>query len=219
MDLAALGKKLLPHIAVIGIFLIVSSLYLSPVLGGKVMKQHDVNMFAGSYQEVKTFQQNTGERTMWTNSMFGGMPTYTIAPYSRHNMLGTAWVYHSLLGSYYLPKPMNVFFLYCLSFYVLMLAFRINPWVSMIGGLAFAFSSFNTIILEAGHMLQAYALATGPFVIAAAVYTLRFRKYFLGGALFSLALALHLRTNHPQMTYYFVIILGIFLLAELIYHI
>lgn len=217
--MAAIGKKLLPHVAIILIFFTVTCLYMGPVLSGKVMKQHDVNMFSGSFQEVKEYQQKTGERSLWTNSMFGGMPTYNIAPYSPNNMLGTGWIWGALVSGHSLPVPMNVFFLYCLAFYLLMLSFRINPWISMIGALAFAFSSFNTIILEAGHMLQAYALATGPLALAAAVYTIRFRKYFLGGALFSLAMALHLRTNHPQMNYYFVIIIGLFLIAELIYHI
>jgi len=165
--MASLGKKLLPHFIIIVIFLIVSFIYMSPAFEGKVMKQHDINMFSGSFQEVKDFQARTGERTLWTNSMFGGMPTYSIAPYSPNAMLGTGWIYGILMGGYGLPVPVNVFFLYCLSFYLLLLAFRVNPWVSMIGGLAFAFSSFNTVILEAGHMLQAYALASGPLVLAA----------------------------------------------------
>ncbi len=219
MNMASIGRKLLPHFIIVIIFLIVSAMYMSPVVEGKVMHQHDVNMFSGSYQEVKTFQDKTGERTLWTNSMFGGMPTYSIAPYSPNNMLGTSWIWNVFVSGNSLPKPMNVFFLYCLAFYLLMLSFRINPWLSMIGALAFAFSSFNTIILEAGHMLQAYALATGPLVLAATVFTIRFRKYFLGGALFALALALHLKANHPQMTYYFVLITALFVLAEFIYHV
>jgi hypothetical protein len=218
MNLASLGKKLLPHAIIMAIFLIVSCIYMSPVMNGKVLKQHDINMFKGSYQEVKDFQDKTGERSLWTNSMFGGMPTYQIAPYSPNNMFITKIVYDVLLGGLFLHYPINVIFLYCFSFYLLLLAFRVNKWLAMIGAIGFALSSFNTVIMLAGHQLQAYALATGPLVLAAAVFTIKFRKYLLGGALFSLALALHLRTNHPQMTYYFAIVLGVYLLAEFIFY-
>jgi len=279
MDFASLGKKLLPHLLIMAIFLAVSSMVLSPVLSGKVMKQHDINMFSGSFQEVDAYYQKTGERSLWTNSMFGGMPTYQIAPYSPNNMLGTAWLFSYLVsgsipkpinvllfyiticlliaagvvltnptnyvkdkrkamnmiilavvvgvvvclgiiyGQISLPRPLNVPFLYCISFYFLMLAFGINPWLAMLGGLAYAFSSFNVVILEAGHMLQAYALATGPMVLAAAIFTIRSKKYIFGGSLFALAMALHLRCNHPQMTYYFMLILAIYLLVEFIFYI
>jgi hypothetical protein len=218
MNLASLGKKLLPHFIIIGIFLVISSMFFSPVLNGKVLPQGDIRQFSGSYQEVKAFQEKTGERSLWTNSMFGGMPTYNIAPYSPNSMIGTGFVYAVLVTEMVLPKPINALFLYMFGFYFLLLAFRVNPWLSMIGAIAYGFSTFNIVILEAGHMLQAYGLGTAPLVLAAAVYTIRWRKYFLGGSLFALAFAMNLRTNHPQMTYYMILVLGIYLLVEFIYY-
>ena len=161
MNLAAIGKKLLPHVIIMFIFLIVSCAFLSPVLNGKMLPQNDVRQFNGSFQEVKEFQAKTGERSLWTNSMFGGMPTYNIAPYSPNNMFGTGWIWGVLVSGHSLPKPINALFLYCFSFYFLLLAFRVNPWLSMVGAFAYAFSTFNIVILDAGHMLQAYALGIG----------------------------------------------------------
>jgi hypothetical protein len=218
MNSAELRKKLLPHVIIVAIFIILSCVYLSPALSGKVLQQNDVHQWKGSYQETKEYHDKTGERTLWTNSMFGGMPTYQISPYSPNSMIGTIYIYNVLVSGWSLPVPINALFLYCFSFYLLLLAFRVNPWLAMIGGIAYGFGSFNIIILEAGHVLQAYALGTAPLVIAAAVYTIREKKYFLGGALFAVALAINIRTSHIQMTYYMGILLGIYLIGEFIYH-
>jgi len=217
MNLASLGKKLLPHIIIIFIFLIVSCAFFSPILSGKMLPQNDVRQFNGSFQEVKAYQDKTGLRSIWTNSMFGGMPTYQIAPYSPNAMFGTGWIFGVLVSGHSLPKPINALFLYFFSFYFLLLAFRVNPWIAMVGAFAYGFSSFNIVILDAGHMLQAYGLGLGPLVLAAAVFTVRFRKYFFGGALFALAMALMQRANHPQMLYYVMLILAIYLLSEFVY--
>jgi hypothetical protein len=98
--------------------------------------------------------------------------------------------------------PINAIFLYMLSFYLLMLALGVNPWLAAGAAIAYAFSTFNIVIIEAGHMLQAYAMGTAPFVLAAAIYTLRSRRLILGGGLFALAISIHLATNHPQISYY-----------------
>ncbi|RYD83466.1 MAG: hypothetical protein EOP53_00775 [Sphingobacteriales bacterium] len=218
MNWQKLRKQLLPHIIIILIFIAASFIFLSPMLKGKVLPQNDVRQWTGSYQETKTFLDKTGERSLWTNSMFGGMPTYQIAPYSPNSLYGTVYLYGALIGGFIFPRPMDALFMYCLGFYLLLLAFRVNPWLAMAGGLVYAFSSFNIQIVEAGHMLQAYALGTAPLVLAAAVYTLRSKKYILGGGLFALALALHVRTNHPQMSYYTALVLVIYLIYEFIYH-
>jgi hypothetical protein len=218
MNSAELRKKLLPHVIIVAIFIILSCVYLSPALSGKVLQQNDVRQWKGSYQEIKDYYEKTGERTLWTNSMFGGMPTYQISPYSPNSMIGTIYIYNVLVSGWSLPVPINAVFLYCFSFYLLLLAFRVKPWLAMIGGIAYGFGSFNIIILEAGHVLQAYALGTAPLVLAAAVFTIREKKYFLGGALFALALAIHIRTSHIQMSYYTGILLGIYLIGEFIYH-
>lgn len=218
MNWNELGKKLLPHVIIVFIFIAASFIFLSPMLKGKVLPQNDVKQWAGSYQETKEFLDRTGERTLWTNSMFGGMPTYQIAPYSPNSLIGTVYLYNALIGGMIFPRPMDAILMYCIGFYLLLLAFRVNPWLAMAGALAYAFSAFNIIIIEAGHMLQAYALGTGPLVLAAAVYTLRWKKYVLGGAFFAVALALHVRTNHPQMSYYMAMVIVFYLIAEFVYH-
>lgn len=168
----------------------------------------------GSYQETKAYYDSTGTRTLWTNSMFGGMPTYQIAPASPNSLIGTIAIYNVLVSGWSLPKPMNAVFLYGLSFYLLLIAFRVRPWLALAGAIGYAFASFNIIIIEAGHMLQAYALATAPLVLAAAALTLRSRSMWLGAALFTLALAINLRTSHIQMTYYLAFVLVFYVLAE-----
>ncbi|MGZ5304205.1 MAG: hypothetical protein ACXWDO_08855, partial [Bacteroidia bacterium] len=219
MNWQALRKQLLPHIIIILIFIVASFIFLSPILKGKVLPQNDVRQWAGSYQETKEFLERTGERSLWTNSMFGGMPTYQIAPHSPNALWGTIHLYGVLVGGYIFPRPIEAIFMYCLGFYLLLLAFRVNPWLAMVGALTYAFSAFNIIIIEAGHMLQAYALGTGPLVLAAAVYTLRWKKFISGGALFAVTLALHVRTNHPQMSYYIGLVVFIYLISEFIYHV
>ena len=213
IDWAQFFRNMRPHLAAIGIFLVLSFVFLAPVFKGRVLPQNDVQQWAGSYQEVKEFGEKTGERTLWTNSMFGGMPTYQIAPASPNSLVGTIWVYNVLVSGWSLPKPINAIFLYCLTFYLLLLAFRVRPWLAITGALAYGFASFNIIIIEAGHMLQAYALGTAPAVLAAAVYTLRWRKYVLGGMLFAVALAINLRTSHIQMSYYLGFVVAIYLIA------
>ena len=202
-----------PHLVIILGFLVIAFGFLSPVLSGKRLKQNDVTQWQGSYEEVRDYQEKTGERSLWTNSMFGGMPTYQIAPYSPNSMIGTAYTY-DVLVSRGLPLGVNSVFLYLFGMYFLLLAFRVNPWVAALGAIAYAFSSYNIIIIEAGHMLKTYALGTAPLVFAAMIYILRWRKYWLGGALFTLALAVHLRANHVQISYYFGLILLVFLIFE-----
>jgi hypothetical protein len=221
MNWREFGRKMLPHIIVIGIFAILSMFFLTPVWQKhKALPQNDVKQWKGSYEEIRTYQEETGNRTLWTNSMFGGMPTYQIAPYSPNSLVGLKYVYGWLVsGETLFPVPVNAIFLYMFGAYLMLLAFRVNPWLAMAGAIAYGFSSFNIVILEAGHMLQAYALGTAPMVIAALVYTLRWRRYLWGAALFGVALAFHLRTNHPQMTYYTAFVIGFYLIGELIWHI
>ena len=216
MNMEKLFNKLLPHIVAMLLFIAVSFLFLSPMLEGKRLKQNDVRMWAGSYQETKEYAEKTHERTLWTNSMFGGMPTYQIAPYSPNSMVGTIYIYNIVATALIIPAPANALFLYCFGFYMLMLAFRVHRWVAIIGAIAYAFASFNIIIIEAGHVLQAHVQGSMPLVIAAVVYTMRQKKYLLGGALFALAFAINLRSSHIQMTYYMVILLIVYMIYEFI---
>lgn len=218
MNWADLRKRLTPHIISVAVFIAITFLFLNPVFRGKALPQNDIRQWQGSYQETKQYLEKTGERTLWTNSMFGGMPTYQVSPYSDYSLFGSRWLYNLFISWSPLPVPANAVFLYCFSFYLLLLAFSVTPWLALAGGIAFGLSSFNIVIIEAGHMLQAYAVGFAPLILAAGVFTLRRRKFLLGGALFSLALAFQLLANHPQISYYTAIIFGIYMVGEFVYH-
>jgi len=217
MDFNAFFNKIKPHLLIVAIFIVVTFAFLNPMLQGFKLQQGDVATSKAMYQETKDYLDKTGEHALWTNSMFCGMPTYQIAPYTPNSIWGFKVVYNYLLFTF--PMPANAVFLYMFGFYLLLLAFGVRHWIAAIGAVAYAFSTFNIIIIAAGHMNQAYALGMAPMVLAAAVYTIRSKKYIFGAALFTGALAIDIRLNHPQITYYFFILFGIYLLGELIYHI
>ncbi|MDZ4839118.1 MAG: hypothetical protein SGJ04_03850 [Bacteroidota bacterium] len=208
---------MLPHFIAIMVLLIMTVVYLQPVLKGKMLPQNDVKQFNGSFEEIRKYYAETGDRSLWTNSMFGGMPTYQISPSSPNSMLGTISIYNVLVSGWSLPKPLNAMFLYGLSFYLMLLAFRVRAWLALVGAIAYSLASFNIIIIEAGHMLQAYALGTAPLVIAGAAYMIKWRRLWLGAGLFALALALNLRTSHIQMSYYVGIVLGLYVASEFLF--
>lgn len=216
MDWKKLREKLTPHALILVIFVLLSVVMFWPILKGKTLPQNDVKQWKGSFEETRAYNDTAKTRTLWTNSMFGGQPTYQIAPYSPNSLFGLKVLYGILVSGYTLPMPLNAMLLYMIGFYLLLIAFRINPWLSMVGAIAYALGSFNIVILEAGHMLQAYALGTAPMVLAALIFTFRERKYFFGASLLGVALAIHLRTNHPQISYYTGMIVFIFLIVELI---
>ena len=205
-------KKLLPHFIAIGIFLALTVSYFSPVvLGGKQIKQGDITNFTGMSKEVVDYRKKTGEEALWTNSMFGGMPAFQISVLYHGNLLQYVYKFMTL-G---LPHPVSIVFLYMLCFYILMMALKIDPWIGILGSLAFALSSFFFIIIEAGHNSQGQAIAFMPAALGGIIMTYR-GKYLLGAALTALFLGLEIYTNHLQMTYYLAILVGIYFIAELI---
>lgn len=205
-------KKITPHLVAIAIFLAITIAYFSPVvLGGKQIKQGDITNHIGMSKEIVDHREKTGEEVLWTNSMFGGMPAFQISVLYPGNLLQYAYKFLTL-G---LPHPVSIVFLYMLGFYILMLALNINPWVGVAGSLAFAFSSFFFIIIEAGHNSQGQAIAFMPAVLGAVIMTYR-GKYLLGAALTALFLGLEIYTNHLQMTYYLGILVVIYIVAEFI---
>ncbi|QRR02069.1 hypothetical protein [Dyadobacter sandarakinus] len=186
-----------PHlVAVIG-FMILAILYVPPTLQGKKLNMHDDIQAQGAAREVLNYHKQTGEWSGWTNSMFAGMPAYLIAadyPTSISTKLGQ-------LVNKILPAPANYFLIGMVSTYVLLLVVGAGGWLSAIGGVAFAFSAFNVINLEAGHVSQVIAVMYAPGVLAGVL--LAFRKNWLAGAaLTALFLSLELYANHVQITYY-----------------
>jgi len=204
-------KKLIPHLLVLVGFVIASLVYFSPVLQGKQIQQSDIMHYIGMAQQQKEFKAKTGKETYWTNSAFGGMPTYQLGAAYPHN-----YIKKLDLSLRFLPRPADYLFLYFIGFYILLLALKVDFKLAALGALAFGFSTYLIIILGVGHNAKAHAIAYMPLVLSGIVLTFR-KKYILGFLVTTIALGLELVSNHPQMTYYLlllVIILGIAYLID-----
>ncbi len=206
--------KQFPHIAAVLLFLALSAAYFSPQLSGKVVQQGDIIQYLGMSQEVRTFEQQTGERSLWTNAMFGGMPTYQINTVRDGNHLTLI----DRLATLSIPEPIGRFFAAMLGFYILMVCLGVNPGLGLAGAVAFGFSTNNLILFEAGHITKVNTISYFPFVAAGVLLAFR-RQYAWGGLLFALGVGLNILSNHVQMTYYFFLTLLIFGVAQLIYSI
>ena len=202
-------KRFLPHLLAVAGFALLAVIYCSPVLNGKRLNQHDIIQSVSAAREVVEFDKQTGEWSWWTNSMFGGMPSYMIAaeyPASLSTRLGQ---YINLL----LPDPANYIWLIMLGGYVLMLSLGAGVWLSALGAVGYGFASYHLISLEAGHVSKIIAIAYAPGVLAGVVLALRGR-YLLSGAVTALFLGLELYANHVQITYYLAIGILIYVLME-----
>ncbi len=206
-------KKYLPHIAGIFIFIGITLFYFNPLLGGKKqLQQGDVQHYQGMSKEIADYREKTGgKEALWTNSMFGGMPAYQISVIYHGNLMK----YVNTILMLGLPHPSGYVFLFMLGFFILLLALKVDPWVGVVGAIAFGFSSYFFIILSAGHNSKAHAISLMAPVVAGFILTYR-GKYLLGGALTALFLSLELFANHLQITYYLCIFLAIYCLAELV---
>lgn len=205
-------KRLIPHVAAIVIFVAITLVYFNPVLSGKKLQQPDIDRHKGMSKEVVDFRERTGEEALWTNSMFGGMPAYQISVKYKNNLMA----YVDDIFQLGLPHPAGLVFLYFLGFYILLLVLRVNPWISIAGAIAFAFSSYFFIILEAGHNSKAHAIGYMAPVLAGIILTYRGRL-ISGSIMTAFFLALEIRAGHPQITYYLllmVIIYGIVVLID-----
>ncbi|MCP4314348.1 MAG: YfhO family protein [Bacteroidetes bacterium] len=188
------------HLIILVGFLALALAYMSPVLDGKVLSQHDMTQFDGMKQELVKYHEETGEYSQWTNSLFGGMPAFHVGPSGKiFNVFSRIATFAHLKIP--MRNPVSIMFIYLLCFYVLLVALKVNPWVSAIGAIAFAFSSYNLIILDPGHIAKAYAIAYMAPVVAGILLTYR-GKYLWGGILFIFGLGLELYSNHLQITYY-----------------
>ncbi|WP_136481154.1 YfhO family protein [Cognatitamlana onchidii] len=204
-------KKLLPHILILLGFIVVSLAYFNPVLKGKAIYQNDIVQFIGMSKQQKDFKAETGEETYWTNSAFGGMPTYQLGARYPHN-----YIKKLDLALRFLPRPVDYLFLYLLSFYIFLLVLKVDFKLAALGALAFGFSTYLIIILGVGHNSKAHAIAYMPLVLSGILLVFR-KKYVLGFLLTTVAMGLELVANHFQMTYYLmflVIVLGIVYLVD-----
>ena len=206
-------KKFLPDVVVVLVFAMISFAYfLVPVTQGKILFQHDASAGVGSAQELTEYQNRTGETTRWTNSIFGGMPTYQMSP-SYQSTDGLSQV----MNAYHLWLPDNVWFLfaYLLGFYILLRAFDFRQTLAALGSIMWAFSSYFLIIIAAGHLWKVMALAYLPPMIAGIVLAYRGR-YLSGFIVTALFTAFEIKANHVQMTYYYLFIILFMVIAYLV---
>lgn len=199
-----LFKRILPDIVVIILFAVISFVYFFPaVTEGRILSQHDSVAGIGAGEEAKEYLERTGERTRWTNSIFGGMPTYQMAPSydSTDTLKGVEKLYHL-----YLPNYVWYVFVMLLGFYILLRAFDFSVWLASLGAVLWAFSSYFFIIIAAGHIWKFVTLAYIPPTIAGMVLAYR-GKYLSGGLLTAVFVALQIVSNHVQMSYYFLFVM------------
>jgi hypothetical protein len=204
-------KKIGPHILVLLGFVVLSLAYFSPVLKGKQIFQSDIMQYIGMSKQQKDFKAATGEETYWTNSAFGGMPTYQLGAKYPHN-----YIKKLDLALRFLPRPADYLFLYLLGFYVLLLVLKVDFKLAALGAIAFGFSTYLIIILGVGHNSKAHAIAYMPLVLSGILLVFQ-SKYILGFLLTTVAMGLELVSNHFQMTYYLlllVVVLGIAYLVD-----
>jgi len=202
-------KALLPIIAAIVIFIALTIGYFSPLLKGKVIIQSDMVSVTGMAKETNDFRDQYHEEALWTNSMFGGMPAYQISMRYPNNLVQ----YIRIAFNVWLPLPANIVFVYLIGFFILLRVLKIDPWLSITGSIAFAFSAYNIIIIDAGHITKAFAIGYIPMVFAGVILVNR-GKYLLGGALTALFFAVELNCNHVQITYYMFMFLVIYIGIE-----
>ena len=194
-------QKFYPHFLAILGFILVSLIYFYPVLQGKKIYQHDIVNFTGMAKEQNDFRAEYHTEPYWTNSSFGGMPTYQSGAKYPHDYIGK---FDELLR--FLPRPADYLFLYFLGFYGLLLILRIDPLKAFFGALAFGLSTYLIVIIGVGHNAKAHAIAYMPLVIAGFILVFR-KRYLHGGILTMLAVALEITANHFQMTYYLLLLL------------
>ncbi|MCX2719472.1 hypothetical protein [Lentiprolixibacter aurantiacus] len=193
------------------VFLILASLaYFYPVLQGKAISQSDIQQYIGMAKEQNDFRAQFDQEPYWTNSAFGGMPTYQLGANYPHN-----YVKELDRVLRFLPRPADYLFLYFLGFYILLSCLKVDYRLAVLGALAFGFSTYMIIILGVGHNAKAHAIAYIPMVLGGIILTFR-GKYLKGFLLTAIAMALEISANHYQMTYYFMLLVLVLGLAYLI---
>ena len=196
-----------PHSVIIIGFAIISLLFYYPLLSGKALFQSDIRQYDGMSRQLKDYRAQAGEETYWIDNAFGGMPTYQLGAKYPADFLSPIYSFFRIL-----PRPAHILFIYLLGFYLLMIILKF-PWqIGLFGSTAFGFSTYLLIILQVGHNTKALAISFIPFVIAGILLLFR-KQWFWGFILTSLSLAMQIRSNHYQMTYYLLFLIGIFIVV------
>lgn len=206
-------KKFLPHIIAVGVLLLLAIIYCKPVLDGKVLTQGDNIQWQAMAKSSLDYKASHGEAPLWTNSMFGGMPNYQIVLESREpfNISDLSKVF-----TLWMPKPINFFFLAALTFYLLCMTLGVRSWIGVLGAIAYAYSSYDPIIVGAGHDTKMMAIAYLPAVLTG-IILLTQKKYLSGLAVTALFMSLLIASNHMQVTYYFLLLVGVLGIAFAVY--
>lgn len=204
----AAWKDWLPHILTVLVFLIIASGYFSPALGGDILYQGDISSYMATSKEARDFRDATGEEPLWTNSLFGGMPAYQVSMKNPGNLF--IWLRKIV------PRPISFLFVSMVGAWIMLLAFGANKYVAAVGGLAYGLNTYLITFIEAGHNSKSDAVAWMPFVIAG-VHMLFRGKYWQGAALATLGMVMEVTVNHLQITYYLMLMVGIWGISELIY--
>ncbi len=212
-----LFKLALPHILVIIGFAVLSALYFYPELGGKQLRQSDMTNTRGVTNELVQWQKNhPDDEPMWTNSIFSGMPAYLIKMGKTYN------IFRHIRNAITLGLPagsMAILFMLLIGFYLLLQVIQLDRWLSIAGAIAFAFASYNIIIIAVGHITKAYAISFMPPLIAGIYHMYYNKKYLVGGLITLLSAGLLISSSHPQITYYALLTILLFFLIEFIYSI
>lgn len=214
MTATAVIQKIRPHLFAVFAFLAISSIYFMPQFQGKVLQSGDIVSYLGMSKEIRDFRDKTGERSLWTNAMFGGMPTYQIDSSQPSNLTQ----YLEKLSQLFIDRPTGYAFSAMLIFYLLMVLLGVNPWLSAIGAVVFGLNTNSLILMEAGHMTKVRVIAFFGMTTAGMLLAFR-KKYLLGAVLFATGLAIELYANHIQMIYYLFLVFAIYGVIELLRHI
>jgi Bacterial membrane protein YfhO len=205
-------RLLLTHVGAVLLFLVIAAVYFEPQLSGKVIQQGDVIQYRGMAKELDNYYEKTGVLALWTNSMFGGMPSYQINTIKDGNFLTIVDDATRL----FIDEPIGRFFAAMVCFYILMVALGASPLLSIAAAIAFGLTTNNMILFEAGHNTKVRAISFLPLIAAGMLLAYRGR-YLWGGTLFALGVGVNVMSNHVQMSYYFFLTMIIMGLAQLVY--
>ncbi|MGB3075846.1 MAG: hypothetical protein WBB36_11025, partial [Chitinophagales bacterium] len=205
-------KLVIPHVVAVMVFVFVNLLFFSPmVLDNKMIQQSDIIHFKGVSKELTDYYQQNGKTTLWTNSQFGGMPTFQMGAKYEGNLLQ----YIEKVAALGFPHPSQLLLFAFLGFYILLILMGVSPWLAIGGALAYGLGSYNMILLEAGHTSKLHAIGILPLGVAG-IMMLRQGRFYWGAVVTAVALSLEIYANHLQITYYLMMLMLVYGVVELI---
>jgi hypothetical protein len=211
MPQPSINKGFIKYITAFAVFIILTLIYFTPVLDGKILKTNDTTVFRATAKEIIDFREETGTEPLWTNSMFGGMPAYLITTLYPGNIIKQ---FYNILRKPGIPVAPII--LLMAGFYLLLLAYRVDPWLAIAGAIAYGLSSYFFILLAAGHNTKAMALSFIAPLIGSIIYSYR-KDMIIGAVLTALILSFEIIANHLQITYYALMIVIAFAISEFIH--